>query len=141
MKKIILLLLLAAGSAQAQMLHPVKWSYAAKKTGKNEAVLLLKADIEPGWHIYSAYQPDGGPVKTSFTFSGCTLLGKIVEPQPIVQLEEAFGMQVRYFEHAVVFQQKVRPAAKAISGQLNFMVCNNQKCLPPENINFTIPIK
>ncbi len=53
--------------ASAQIMDPVKWSYGAKKTGKNEAVIFLKATIDDGWHIYSTKQKDGGPVKTTFT--------------------------------------------------------------------------
>jgi hypothetical protein len=149
MKKIISymgLFILLLSSASAQILHPVSWSYAAKRTGKNQAVLLLKASIEDGWHIYSAYQADGGPVKTSFEFTPVKdydLIGKIEEPVPVSKFEEAFNMKVSFFEKTVVFQQKVRLDAThpVIKGKLNFMVCNNQKCLSPETVEFTVPVK
>ncbi|WP_254492104.1 hypothetical protein, partial [Salmonella enterica] len=67
---LLVLPLLWAFSTQAdgQILKPVKWSYAAKKTSGAEVTVLLKAEIDEGWHIYSAYQKDGGPLKTSFKF-------------------------------------------------------------------------
>lgn len=133
----------------AQILHPVHWSYAAKKLNANEAVIMLKADIDPGWHIYSTVQPDGGPVKTSFVFAPSvryTVVGTISEPKPVTRYEKAFEMNVSYFENMVIFQQKVtlRQAQgdkTVIKGTLRFMVCNDKQCLPPENVSFSIPVK
>ena len=60
--------LMMGTALKAQILTPVHWSYAAKRTGKNEAVVFIKATIDDGWHIYSQTVKDGGPIKTSFTF-------------------------------------------------------------------------
>jgi DsbC/DsbD-like thiol-disulfide interchange protein len=147
-QRYLLLALLMAFSLQAsaQIMEPVKWSYGAKMTGKNEAVIFLKATIDDGWHIYSTRQKDGGPVKTTFTFTPAAdyiLNGKINEPVPITKYEKTFGINVLYFEHAVVFQQKVhlKKAQAIVNGTVEFMVCNDQKCLPPDDITFSIPIK
>lgn len=130
----------------AQIKKPVKWSYAAKKVGKNEAVIFLKATIEPGWHIYSAYQKDGGPVKTSFKFNPSkeyTVIGNIVEPKPKTVFEKNFDMQVGYFEKTVIFQQKVKlsKAQTQVTGTLEFMVCNDHECIPPAEVNFSVAVK
>ena len=113
MKKItsLIIFLLVLGYAQAQVLTPVKWSYAAKKTGKNEAILFIKATIDEGWHIYSTRQKDGGPVKTTFTFDKSLdyfLAGKLTEPVAITKFEKTFDMDVLYFEKSVIFQQKIK---------------------------------
>jgi hypothetical protein len=63
------IVVLAAFAVNAQIMKPVTWSYAAKKTSKNEATVFLKATIQPGWHIYSQYLKEGGPIPTSFTFT------------------------------------------------------------------------
>ena len=148
MKKTLLLFvwIFASGNLFGQILMPVKWSYAAKKINDKEAILFIKATIDEGWHIYSVNQPDGGPVKTSFTFfpsKEYNLIDKLMEPKPQVKYENNFKIDVRYFEKSVVFQQKVKVKTKhtTISGKLNFMVCNEEKCLPPEDIIFKIPIK
>lgn len=130
----------------AQILTPVKWSYAAKRTGTNEAVILIKATIDNGWHLYSQFVQDGGPVKTTFTFTPSkvyTLTGKVQEPKPIMKFEKAFGMNVSYFERTVVFQQKIRLKAQqaVVKGNVEFMVCNDEKCLPPDVVEFSIPVK
>jgi len=144
---IIILLLAASTSIQAQILHPVSWSYGAKKINKKEAVLFLRATIEDGWHIYSQKVADGGPVKTSFTFKpgkGYILEGKITEPKPIRRFEEAFHMEVSFFEHEVIFQQKIKLAGSGpviVTGNLEYMTCNDKQCLPPDDITFSIPVK
>ena len=147
MKKIVLLLfwMLFIANAFGQILAPVRWSFAAKKLNENETIIFIKATIDNGWHIYSTMQPDGGPIKTSFTFSHSkdyTLIGKLTEPKSVTKYEPNFKMNVHYFEKSVVFQQKIRVNKKGfvLKGKLNFMVCNDQKCLPPEDVTFAIPI-
>jgi DsbC/DsbD-like thiol-disulfide interchange protein len=135
-----------SAGVNAQILHPVEWSYGAKRISKTEAVIFLKATIEDGWHIYSAYQKEGGPVPTSFTFAPSAaykLTGKLEEPKPVTKHEEVFSMDVSYFEHEVIFKQKVRLGTPKpdIKGSLKFMVCNDRQCLPPETVSFAIPVK
>jgi DsbC/DsbD-like thiol-disulfide interchange protein len=130
----------------AQILAPVKWSYAAKKISKTEAVLLLKATIDNGWHIYSTQQKDGGPIKTSFTFTPSkdyVINGVIAEPKPTTKFEQVFKMNVSYFEKAVIFQQKIKLKKDQtnIKGKIEFMVCNDKQCLPPDDVDFSIPVK
>ena len=52
-------------------------------------------------------------------------------------------MNVSYFEKAVIFQQKIKlnKAATTAKGKVEFMVCNDRQCLPPEEIEFSIPVK
>jgi thiol:disulfide interchange protein DsbD len=148
MKKVLLLMIvfMISAGAYAQIEAPVKWSYAAKKLNNNEAVILLRATIQDGWHIYSQNVKDGGPIKTSFTFAPSkdyTLVGKPSEPKPITRYEEAFKMNVSYFEKTVTFQQKIKLKSNkvaAIKGQLEFMTCNDKKCLPPDDVDFTVPL-
>jgi hypothetical protein len=132
--------------AKAQIESHVKWSYAAKKISPTEAVVFLKATIDDKWHIYGLDVKDGGPIKTSFTFAPSkeySLVGKPIQPTPIKKYESTFKMDVTYFEKSVVFQQKIKlksANATAVKGQLEYMTCNDQKCLPPEDIDFSIPL-
>ena len=148
MKKLLLLVtaIVIGISAYAQIETPVKWSYAAKRTSATEAVVFLKASIQGGWHIYSLNVKDGGPIKTAFTFAPSkeyALVGKPSEPKPISKYENAFKMNVTYFENEVVFQQKIKlksPNASVVKGKLEYMTCNDHKCLPPEDLDFSIPL-
>ena len=142
----IAVVLMIAISAKAQIETPVKWSYAAKKINATEAVVFLKATMDNGWHIYSQTVKDGGPIKTSFKFTPSkeyALVGKTAEPTPVTKYEEAFKMNVSYFEKTVTFQQKIKLKSgnvTAIKGQLEYMTCNDKKCLPPEDVDFTVPL-
>ena len=148
MKKILFVMtaLLISASSYSQILNPVKWSYATKKTGSNEAIIYLKATIDKGWHIYSQQLADGGPVKTSFSFSPSSAYKKVgatIEPKPITAFEKAFNMKVSYFSNTVIFQQKVNlsrlPAV--VKGKIEYMACDNFRCLPPEEVDFSLTIK
>lgn len=149
MKKITLVLsmvLFTIAGAFAQIEKPVTWSYAAKKVSKTEAILYIKATIEDKWHIYSQNIKDGGPVKTTFSFSPSKdfgLLGKTTEPKAIVKYESTFKMNVSYFENSVIFQQKIKlnKATTVVKGKVEFMVCNDKQCLPPEEVEFSVPVK
>src|ERR1700709_106003 len=148
MKKLILIVtaLVISVGAFAQIETPVKWSYAAKKISPTEAVVFLRATIQDGWHIYSLNVKDGGPIKTSFTFSPSkeySLVGKTSEPAAITKYEKVFSMDVSYFEKSVTFQQKIKlksPNASAVKGKLEYMTCNDKKCLPPDDLDFSVPL-
>lgn len=148
MKKLLLMMvaLVICAGAYAQIETPVRWAYAAKKLNSKEAVVYLKATIQPGWHIYSLNVGDGGPIATSFVFSKSkdfAPVGKTTEPKPLSKYEESFKMNVTYFEKEVVFSQKVSlksATATAITGKLTYMTCNDKKCLPPDDVDFTIPL-
>lgn len=149
MKKITLILtmvVMTTISAFAQLENPVTWQYAAKKTGKNEATLYIKASIDPNWHLYSQNMKPGGPNKTEFTFASSkdyALIGKTMEPKPITKYEKVFKMDVSYFENEVLFTQKVKlnKATTAVKGKVEFMVCDDKQCLPPSEVTFSIPVK
>jgi len=143
---ILFVLIVFFSTANCQILQPVHWSYGAKKISKTEAIIFIKAQIDDGWHIYSVNQAEGGPVKTTISFEappGYELIGGIYEPTPIVKYEKVFSMDVHYFEKAVIFHQKVMLTSKdaVVSGKVSFMACNHQKCLPPDEVEFHIPIK
>jgi len=148
MKKILFLFaaLLISASSYSQILKPVKWSYATKKTGPQEATIYIKATMDKGWHIYSQNMADGGPVKTSFTFSpspAYKLVGKTTEPKPLSTFEKVFKMQVSYFSNEVIFQQRIRytklPAT--IKGKIEYMACDDNQCLPPAEVSFNVAVK
>lgn len=140
-------LLFALSTTFAQVHNPVKWSVASKKINNKEAVVFIKATVQNGWHIYGTDVPSGGPVATSFTFEPSkefTVEGKTLEPKPKTKFEEVFKMNVPYHNNEVVFQQKVKLTGNkpaVVSGSVEFMVCDKNKCLPPDEYNFTVTIK
>jgi thiol:disulfide interchange protein DsbD len=72
------------------------------------------------------------------------LEGKVKENGNIIQKHEAvFGVDVKYFSGKVDFVQVVKMKSKArtnFSGSVEFMVCNDQECLPPATQHFSIAL-
>jgi thiol:disulfide interchange protein len=148
MKKLFSLLLinLFCLTAFSQILDPVKWRYSSEIVNDKEAYIIITADIEPGWHIYSQDVEDGGPIPTSFKFEpgNYQLIGKTVEsPAPKIKFDNSFKMNVATLEKTVVFKQKIKLTKPEIqvSGSLEFMVCDDKQCLPPDERTFNISIK
>lgn len=143
---LLTLLFLTVFGAKAQIETPVTWSYGFKKTSNTEAVIYLKATIQQGWHVYSQTVKPGGPVKTTITFSPSkefTKVGPTVEPKPITKYEKVFDMNVGYFENSVIFQQKIKlnkPQA-LVKGTIEFMTCDDSRCLPPDEVKFSVQVK
>ena len=54
----------------AQSASPIEWRVSVKMTSEKEGTLIMKAIIEPGWHLYGMELPDGGPKPTVFDLSG-----------------------------------------------------------------------
>jgi len=138
--------LLFSFNASSQILKPVTWSYAVKKTSATEATVFIKATMQNGWHIYSLEPIVGGPVKTTFSFTrskSCRLKGVVSGPTPITKYEDVFGVNVKYFENTVVFQQKIilHGSSPIVQGTVQFMVCSAKQCIPPATTPFSIPVQ
>ena len=133
-------------AAAAQVLEPVQWSFSAKRINATGAELTFTATIEKGWYLYSQNIPEGGPVPTSFIFdesSDYELIGETSEPVPIEKYDEIFLMDLKFFDGKPVFTQKIKPLTSAsfkVTGYLEFMCCDNTRCLPPTPIDFEITV-
>ena len=82
MKKQIFMLsmLLFSLFSAAQIHNPVKWSFSTTNISDTETELVITANIEKGWHLYSQFLADNGPVPTTFKFDKSvdfTLIGKV----------------------------------------------------------------
>jgi thiol:disulfide interchange protein len=139
----LFLLLVIFFTANSQILQPVKWSFDTKKISNDEFDLILKAEIDKGWHVYATDTVIDGPIPTSFKFkvSGeYELVGKLGKPKPIEEYDKVLEMELRYFEHGAIFKQRVKMRTDKpfqVTGELEFMACNDRSCLPPENVEFS----
>lgn len=143
-----ILLLILSILSPSHSKSPVNWSTEAHKINAQEYKLVFIATIEDGWNIYSQYMKgDDGPVKTSFTFDskeGFVCIGKNEESGDIKKImDELFGMEVIKIKHKAVFTQiiKVTDGSKLITGNIEYMCCNDQQCLPPKQVPFTFDLK
>lgn len=150
MKKFLstLMLVLVTLAVQAQILTPVTWKFKLEDSGSPEKEIVFTATTDKGWHLYDQDLPEGGPVSTSFTFetlTGAELIGKPVPSvKPTVVYDEQFAMNLRWFPGTVSFVQKIKvtdPAKFKAEGEVEFMVCNDETCLPPERVSFSFDKK
>ncbi|MCS6818880.1 MAG: thioredoxin family protein, partial [Chitinophagales bacterium] len=130
----------------AQILNPVKWSWKAEKLSDNEYKLIFTAIIDKGWHTYSQYVAEGGPVPTSFQFeknADVQFIGKMQESgdKVIEAMDPFFGMVVKKFDERAVFTQKVKVLKNTtLKGSLEYMVCDESRCLPPDTREFSFDL-
>ncbi|MEM9824114.1 MAG: protein-disulfide reductase DsbD domain-containing protein, partial [Bacteroidota bacterium] len=129
-------------SAQFQ---PVKWSFAAERISDAEYNIVITADIENGWSVYSQFlESDLGPIPTSFEFytnDAIQLVGKTIENGYRKEsYDHLFDMKLVKFSKKAKFIQrvKIKDRAQSIKGQLTYMTCDESSCLPPANLNFDI---
>ena len=143
----IICLLFSSIAAFAQIEKPVTWEFSAKKIADKKYEIHLTATIQDKWHLY-AQEAGDGPVSTSFSFSKNPLIkldGKVIElGKAKFAFDKNFDSKLKFYENRVDFVQKVSLKTKVntiLKGTLNFMVCNDQKCLPPSDVPFSVKIE
>lgn len=149
MKRIVLSLsmLLIALAMNAQIFNPVKWSTDYKQVSADEFDLIFTADIDDHWVVYSQEIGDGGPVPTSFTFDEgdhYTRIGKVKESgNRKKKHDKVFDMDLIKFYGKGIFTQRVKVTDlnKPITGYLEFMTCDDVRCLPPTEVDFKFELK
>ncbi len=126
---------------------PVTWSFAAKPAVDGVVSVEMTATVGEGWHIYATkLENDLGPIPTTIRFEKNDVLvpvGELGEPVAEEVFDPNFEMQVRYHSGAPVFVQqfKTTAAAQVVKGEVEFMVCNDKTCLPPEVVKFEIAVE
>jgi len=137
-----LTLLLLASCIYAQIQEPVKFSTKFKTLSDTEAEITFTGSIENGWHIYSVNLPSGGPISATFNtdkIDGVKLVGKLTPAsKEISKYDKIFEMNLKYFEHSVVFVQKIKFTKPVynIKGYLEYGACDDENCLPPTQVSF-----
>ncbi|MFY8025519.1 MAG: protein-disulfide reductase DsbD domain-containing protein [Sediminibacterium sp.] len=149
MKKLFFLVFISCFTqlASAQIKDPVAWTFEAKKKNADTYELVITANVPKPWHMYSQNMPTGGPVPTKVVFNNNPLVKKIGTTKETGKLEKIndkiFGMEVQFFSGKVVYTQqvKVKPGIKTnMAGYVNYMVCDDEQCLPPTKKQFDIKL-
>lgn len=150
MKKILSLLTFTflISVAKSQITEPVTFTYAAKKKTGNTYELIITANLQKGWHIYSQQSDKNGSLPTKITFNAnplITITGKPKETGKLVKLyDKTMKANLQYYSNTVTFIQTVtlKAAVKTnITGTINYMLCDDSKCLPPSKKTFDISIQ
>lgn len=147
MKKVFLffsLALLLVNTALGQMItDAVKWDISISDIADGKARISFTAKMKSGWHVYDMNLPEGGPSSTEFLFdtlTGMTLSGEVTpDRKPLDVFDKNFEMNLRWYADEVTFTQELNvedPENYKVSGEVFFMACNDESCLPPERVEF-----
>lgn len=142
----IIFFILISNTGFAQIENPVQWAFSLKKISEKQYEVYVTATIENKWHVY-AQDAGEGPVPTSIIFSPNPLVilnGKVKEEGKLEKIfDPNFKSTLRYYADKVVFIQKIKlksAASTVLKGIVNYMVCNDKKCLPPKEIPFSLKV-
>ena len=123
----------------------LSWETRIEQENASEYVLVLKASLKEGWHLYSQHLPEGGPLATEISFenpqNNFQLIGETLQGKTRQSFEEIFDMETAYFEKEAVFRQRIsltsniKTPIKAIA---TYQTCNDVACTfePGEELLF-----
>ena len=122
----------------------VTWSFTYDKLSSS---ILVKGIIDEGWHLYSQKTPaNSGPIPVTINITkkkGLKLIGKFqekLEPHEIFDVN--FDSKVYLFENSYLSYQKIKSKnIYQLNGSINYMVCDDTRCLPPIDVIFAIQLK
>lgn len=146
-KYIFLLCTIFTFNLFSQIEDPVQWSFSVDSLSEDTRYLVIHADIENGWNVYSQHVDPDGPVPTTFTFapsSNYQLIESVMESNTITKFDPVFQMELSSFQNKAIFKQKIKLVNDTLSfvkGELEFMVCNSTMCLPPDYVDMLFDLK
>jgi thiol:disulfide interchange protein DsbD len=132
---------LALANVNAQIRKPVKWTSKVEKISDTEFNLVMDGKIEDGWHVYSQFTPENGPLAAVIKFENAKgnyeLVGSTKESPYKKQYSDVFEVDEYYFENKVTFTQRVKiinAKLTFIKAQADYQVCK-QACID-DNMQF-----
>jgi len=149
MKKLqlFIVLFLTFWSSNAQLLDPVKWKTSVEKKSETEFVLIMDASIEPEWHLFSQFTPEGASLPTIFTFKNAKgnydLIGKTKESQYKKVYSDVFEVDEYLFENKAQFRQTIKitnPKATAAKVYVEYQVCKEACIQQDKTFDIKLPV-
>ena len=147
MKKIFLFAsLLISLVIQSQILDPVSWKTSTKQISNNEFELVMEASIEPHWHMFSQFTPDGGSLPSVFEYKNAKgnyeLVGKTTESKYQKVYNDIFEVDEYIFENKATFKQKVKvtnTTLKEVKVYVEYQACKEQCIQLDKTFTFKLP--
>ena len=148
MKKFLLLILFffIFSTVNSQMLEPAKWTTKVEKLSETEFNLIINGTIDDGWHVYTQFTPDGGPLAMKLIFknqnASYQLIGKAQESKFKKEFSEIFEIDEYFFEKSATITQRIKiinPKTTKISLRFEYQVCKEACINDVKNFVFDIP--
>ena len=124
----------------------VSWKSTVEHLDGDMYRIVLEASIPAPYHMYDMGPYEGGPNATTITFTagaGATLEGGVEQlSTPERHYDKTFEMEIGTFAGKALFTQRVKLAAEkaAVTAQLEWMICDDTSCMPPEDTEMTIDL-
>lgn len=144
-RKLLLLVAIFASAlfASAQMANPIRWTTDFKHISSTTGELIMKAEVDNGWHLYGTRLPDGGPRPTSIDYTemkGCKPMGDLTfSTAPEEKIDMVFHLRLSWWEDDVTLTQRFEitdPKSFALAGTISFQGCNDSACMAPSKVEF-----
>ncbi|MEH6657228.1 protein-disulfide reductase DsbD family protein [Leeuwenhoekiella marinoflava] len=119
-------------------IDPVQWSAQVETNEADTYTLVLKAQIEPEWHVYSQFtDPDGSlPLELEYLKADetYTLEGPTIESETETVYSDIFEVDETFFSNAMSLTQKIKVSDESINFIkliLKYQVCK-EVCINEE---------
>ena len=126
---------------------PVQYTWEAKALGGNEYEITFKAKIKEGWYTYSQYlESEDGPIATSVNFESGNEKKTVKATEETSKssnklsgFDKMFDMNITKYKKNLKISQKIEVTDinKEVSGYLEYMTCDDTKCMPPTAVEFS----
>ena len=125
----------------------VSWKFSVEQDGC-DAYVVGEITIAKNWHVYAVHVPEGSfviPTEMNLTSSSSfKTKGKVTEPKPHHEYDEATDEDLYYHSNKIVIKQKIEILSTGdfeIKGEFAFQTCDDSHCLPPFTTSFTVKVK
>ena len=141
--KSLLLVLLTSFTPMMYAQNHVKWTFMYSV---ESSTVIATGQIEPGWHLYSQKTDENaGPIPTAMFIEPAKnykLIGSFTEKGvPHELFDKNFESTVYLFESSYVSEQRIKVKKPgSLKGEMQYMICDDTKCLPPISVPFTLEI-
>lgn len=128
-----------------QIYSPVKWSKSIEKVSDVEYDLIITADIENDWHLYSQHTAEGGSLPIIISKEeknkDFEFIGKATESDTIQKYNAVFEVYESFFEHKAVLKQRIilkNDTLSSVNINLSGQVCKTVCLQIDENFVFSL---
>jgi thiol:disulfide interchange protein DsbD len=139
----IVILLLALTSFGQDQDH-VKWEFKATTLENGQIEFSVNANLEKGWHLYSQFVGDVGPIPTEIIILNSeqfNLEGKFEEVGAVSEYDKTWETDILFFADKAKFIGKLNKigSSDTISFNLYCQICDDKQCIQIDE-NFKVKV-
>jgi thiol:disulfide interchange protein DsbD len=134
---LLTILTLVRNGVSAQDAELIRWT-CQPEVANGETVIVMRANISPGWHIFSQHTSDGGPAPLRIAFDfppGVVAIAPLYESGNATSYyDNVFEMDLTYYTGVLELKQKIRSvnSGGVIKVKLSYVICDEVTCIPTD---------